>query len=535
MSGTPTHPKVRPADDAVTMVRSGDVVTVSASSGLGCPDEVLRALGERFAREGAPGGLTMLHPIAAGDMYGIKGIDHLARPGMIHRIVAGSYPSGPSRAEPPLIWQLIESGEIQAYNLPSGVMFQMHRAAAARQPGVLTQVGIDTFADPRLDGGAMNSATPRDLVSVENRGGQEWLFYPAITPDVAVIRATSADEHGNLTFEEEGSTLGALDQALAAHNNGGIVIAQVKRLSFGRTIYPQDVRVPGIVVDAVVVAPDQWQTTQTRYDPALAGRERRPLSTLEPLGEGIDAVIARRAAREVGDDEVVNLGFGISALVPRVLLAEGREDRVTWVLEQGAVGGVPLTGFAFGSAMNPQALLQSADQFTLLAGGGIDRALLSFLEVDEEGNVNVHHLPGRRHVTAGVGGFADITSAAPSIVFSGHFTAGPRRLRAVDGRLCIESDGPVAKFVKRVSAVTFSGRRARTLGQSVRYVTDRCVLELRESGLVVTEVAPGVDIRRDVLDRSQAQMSVAEDVRVMAADLYRALPGPGSGTQGAGT
>jgi acyl CoA:acetate/3-ketoacid CoA transferase len=518
--------KVRTAAEAAALVPDGAVVTVSSSSALGCPDEVLRALGERFAAEGSPGGLVMLHPIAAGDMYGVKGIDHLARPGMIRRVVAGSYPSGPSRSEPPLIWQLIERNEVEAYNLPSGVLFQMHRAAAARQPGVLSAVGLDTYVDPRHEGGAMNDVTPRDLVRLEHVDGREWLRYPALVPDVAIIRATTADEHGNLTYEEEASTLGALDQALAAHNHGGVVIAQVKRLATSRSIYPQNVRVPGILVDAVVVAPDQWQTTQTPYDPALAGRERRPLSDIEPLPHGIDAVIAARAAQEVGDGEIVNLGFGISALVPRVLLAQGRADSVTWVLEQGPVGGVPLTGFAFGCAINAEAFMTSADQFTLLAGGGMHRALLSFLEVDEEGNVNVHHLPRRRHVTAGVGGFADITSAAPALVFSGHFTAGSRRLHVGGGRLTIEVDGPVPKFVKRVSAVTFSGRRARATGQSVRYVTDRCVIELRDQGLVVVEIAPGVDVERDVLGRSEARLTVADDLRTMPTHLFDAPSGP---------
>jgi propionate CoA-transferase len=512
------------APEAGALIPDGAVVTVSSSSGLGCPDAVLRGIGERFAATGSPAGLTTVHPIAAGDMSGIKGIDHLVRPGLLARVIAGSYPSGPSSAEPPLIWQAIERDEIEAYNLPSGVLFQQHRAGAAGQPGVLTHVGLDTFVDPRRNGGRMNARTTEDIVRVQELDGAEWLYYPAVRPDVAVIRASTADEWGNLTFEEEGSTLGALDQAYAAHNNGGTVIAQVRRMAAGGSLHPQQVRVPGILVDAVVVDPDQLQTTGTRHDPALSGEIRRPLATLEPTPFSLERVIAARAADEIRDGEIVNLGFGISALVPRILVEEGRGGDVTWVIEQGAVGGVPLTGFAFGCSINPEALLSSVDQFTLLGGAGFDRAMLSFLEIDEEGSVNVHALPHRRHITAGVGGFADITSRARALVFSGNFTAGRRDIAAEDGRLVIRSDGRVPKLVKRVAEVTFSGRRALAQGQHVRYVTERCVLELRPDGMTVVELAPGADLQRDILDRAEFRLRVADDVGVMDPRLFTAGP-----------
>jgi acyl CoA:acetate/3-ketoacid CoA transferase len=495
-------------------------VTVSSSSGLGCPDEVLRGIGERFAQTGAPTGVTTVHPIAAGDMSGVRGIDHLVQPGLLARVIAGSYPSGPSSAEPPLIWQAIERDEIEAYNLPSGVLFQMHRAGAAGQPGVFTHVGTDTFIDPRHQGGRMNGRTEQDLVRVERLDGKEWLYYPAIRPDVAIIRASTADEWGNLTYEDEGSALGALDQAYAAHNNGGIVIAQVRNLAAGGSLHPQEVRVPGILVDAVVAAPDQLQTTETFYDPALSGQLRRPPGEIEPIQWSVEKVIARRAAMEIRPGEIVNLGFGVSALIPRILVEEEAGDEVTWVIEQGAVGGVPLTGFAFGCAMNPQALMSSADQFTLLQGAGFHRAMLSFLEIDEQGSVNVHLLPQRRHVTAGVGGFADITSRAKALVFSGSFSAGRAKLDVEDGRLLIQRDGQFAKFVKRVRESTFSGRRAQEQGQRVTYVTERCVMELRKEGLTVTEVAPGVDLRRDVIDRAEFELKVADDVCSMDRRLF---------------
>ena len=517
-------PEVLTARQSADLINDGDIITVNSSSGLGCPDAVLAGIGQRFAETASPRDLTSLHPIAAGDMSGIKGIDHIARPGLLSRVVAGSYPSGPSRAEPPRIWQMIENSEVEAYNFPSGVLYQMHRAAAAKQPGVFTKVGLDSFIDPLHTGGRMNAATPARYVRRAELDGQDWLYFEAITPDVAVIRATTADEHGNLTFEEEASPLGALDLAYAAHNAGGIVIAQVKRLAESGSLPPQAVRVPGILVDALVVAPEQLQTTQTHYDPAISGQLRRPLSALNRIPFSLEKAIARRAARELHSGEIVNLGFGVSALVPHVLVEEGLAGAVSWVIEQGAVGGVPLLDFVFGVAQNPDAIMQSADQFTLLQGGGFHRTMLSFLEIDEDGNVNVHHLPTRRHVTAGVGGFADIVSAAPEIVFVGSFTAGRRDIALVDASVTIREDGAHTKFVKAVSSPTFSGRRALDAGQKVTYVTERAVLALRPEGLTVIEVAPGVDLERDVLARSQFPLHVADDLTTMDADLFRPNP-----------
>jgi propionate CoA-transferase len=508
--------------EAARLIADSDVLTVSSSSGLGCPDAVLEAIGQRYAETGAPANLTSLHPIAAGDMYGIKGIDHLCRPGQLRRVVAGSLPSGGSKLDPPLIRQLIHSDQIQALNIPSGVLFQMHRAASTGQPGVLTEVGLGTYADPRFEGARMDVVTD-DFVQLMQIGGNDYLFYPAIKVNVAIIRATTADPHGNLSYEQECGTLGALDQAYAAHNNGGIVIAQVKRLS-DTQLPTQAVHVPGVLIDAIVVAPDQMQTTQTVYDPALSGEEHRDLDDVEPVEFGLEKIIARRAAAELQVDAIVNLGFGISAAVPRVLLEEGHAEDVTWVIEQGAVGGFPVTGFAFGCALNPQALVQSVDQFTLLQGGGFDVAMLSFLEVSGGGDVNVSYLPARPHVTAGVGGFNDIVTRAPKIVYSGYFTAGKKDIQIVDGRLEIVSDGSVAKFVPEVAQVSFSGEMARERRQDVLYVTERCVIQLAQSGLTVIEIAPGVDLERDVLAKAGVPLLVSPDLRLMSPALFRPEP-----------
>ncbi|WP_437773570.1 acyl CoA:acetate/3-ketoacid CoA transferase [Arthrobacter sp. KNU40] len=512
------------AREAAELINDDDVITVSSSSALGCPDSVLAGIGQRFEETSHPTNLTSVHPIAAGDMYGVKGIDHIARPGLLRKVIAGSYPSGPSSAEPPLIWQMIESEEVEAYNFPSGVIYQMHRTAAAKQPGVFTQVGLDTFIDPRLQGGRMNNTTPASHVETATVAGQEWLFFPSVIPNVAIIRATTADEYGNLTFEDEGSPLGALDLAYAAHNNGGVVIAQVKRLAEAGSLHPQHVKVPGILVDAIVIAEDQLQTTLTANDPAISGQLRRPLSSLPHVAFSIEKITARRAAQELKAGEIVNLGFGVSALVPHILVEEDQGREVSWVIEQGAVGGIPLLDFAFGCAQNPDAIMPSIDQFTLLQGGGFHRSLLSFLEIDRLGNVNVHHLPKKRHVTAGVGGFADITSSAPEIIFMGAFTAGRRDIVAGGNGLDIRTDGPFTKLVNDVSAVTFSGPRALARGQKVKYITERAVLELTGKGLVVTEIAPGVDLQKDVLDRSEFPLIVSDNLRTMDLALFADAP-----------
>jgi acyl CoA:acetate/3-ketoacid CoA transferase len=508
--------------EAARLIGDSDVITVSSSSGLGCPDAVLEAIGQRYAETGAPANLTTLHPIAAGDMYGIKGIDHLCRPGQLRRVLAGSYPSGGSKLDPPLIRQLIHNDQIQALNIPSGVLFQMHRAASTGQPGVLTEVGLGTYADPRLEGAKMNAVTD-DFVQLMQVGGNDYLFYPAVKVDVAIIRATTSDLHGNLSYEQECGTLGALDQAYAAHNNDGIVIAQVKRLSEVQ-LPTQAVHVPGILVDAIVVAPDQMQTTQTVYDPALSGEVHRDLDDIEPVEFGLEKVIARRAAAELQVDAVVNLGFGISAAIPRVLLEEGHAEDVTWVIEQGAVGGFPATGFAFGCALNPQALVQSADQFTLLQGGGFDVAMLSFLEVSGAGDVNVSYLAARPHVTAGVGGFNDIVTRAPKIVYSGYFTAGRKDIKIEDGQLKIISDGTIAKFVPEIAQISFSGEMARRRRQEVLYITERCVIELTYDGLTVIEIAPGVDLEKDILGKAGVPLLVSPDLQLMSAVLFRPEP-----------
>ena len=517
-------PKILSADQAAALIPDNAVVTVSSSSGLGCPDAMLAAIGRRFDATGHPRNLTTLHPIAAGDMWGIKGVDHIAKSGLLARILGGSYPSGPSSAEPPAIWKMITGNEIPAYNIPSGILFDMHREAAAKRPGVLTKIGMDTFVDPAREGCAMNGrAAETPIVRKVEFDGEDWLYFKTIVPEVAIIRATTADERGNLSYEHEGGYLGPLDQALAVRNNGGIVIAQVKRLAESGTLKPQNVLVPGVLVDAIVVAPDQMQTTQTPYEPAISGEIFRPLSSFEIPEFGVSKVIARRVAQELRHGDAVNIGFGISANVPRILIEEGRHGEVTWVIEQGAVGGVPLLDFQFGCASNAEAIMPSPYQFTYFQGAGFDASLLSFLQIDREGSVNVSKLGVRPHVTAGAGGFVDITARARRIIFSGFFTAAAG-LAVENGALVISREGKVRKLVEAVEHVSFSGRRAVAQGQDITYVSERCVLKLTDKGVVVTEIAPGVDLESDVLAHAEFPLGVADDLKTMDAALFRPEP-----------
>ena len=514
------RPKVLTASEAARLIPDGAIVTVSSSSALGCPDAMLEAIGARFDAEGHPRNLTTLHPIAAGDMWGVKGIDHIAKPGCLARVLAGSYPSGPSSAEPPRIWRMISDDAIPAYNVPSGILFDIHREAAAKRPGVLTKVGMDTFVDPKREGCAMNAkAAAEPIVSRVEFAGEDWLFFPTITPNVAIIRATTADERGNLSYEHEGGILGPLDQALAVRNNGGLVIAQVKRLAAAGTLRPHDVVVPGVLVDVIVVAPDQLQTTHTPYEPAISGEIFRPLSSFEIPKFDVAKVIARRVAQELRDGDAVNIGFGISANVPRILIEEGRHGSVTWVIEQGAVGGVPLLDFQFGCASNAEAIVQSPAQFTYFQGAGFDMSMLSFLQIDRFGSVNVSKLGVRPHVTAGAGGFVDITARAKKIVFSGYFTAGAG-LAIDDGALVIKKEGRVRKLVEEVEQVSFSGPRAVIQGQEILYVTERCVLRLEREGVTVVELAPGADLERDVLAQAEFPLRVAPDLKTMDKALF---------------
>lgn len=516
--------KLVSAAQAVAAIKDGAVVTVSSSSALGCPDKVLAALGQRFRDTGHPKAITTIHPIAAGDMYGVKGVDHIAQDGLLARVIGGSYPSGGSNLPMPEIWKMVTEDRIPAYNVPSGILFDMHRDVAARKAGVLTKVGLETFVDPLREGCAMNArAAAAPIVARVEFGGETWLHFPNIVPDVCILRATTADETGNLTYEHEGATLGGLDQAIATRNHGGLVIAQVKRMTAAGSLRPHDVRVPGHLIDLIVLDPDQKQTTETAYDPAISGEIMRPWASFHLAEHGVEKVIARRAAMELRRGQTANLGFGISAMVPRILLEEGHAQAVTWAIEQGAVGGMPLTGFAFGCASNADAFMPAPNQFSYFQGGGFDMSFLSFLEVDRMGNVNVSKLGKKPYLTAGCGGFVDITAHAKKIIFSGWFEAGAEIELSQTG-LRVLRPGKFAKMVEAVEHVTYAGQRGRRMGQEVIYVTERCVMQLGDAGLVAVEIMPGIDPARDIVAASQGRVTVSAAAKPMPLALLSTKP-----------
>lgn len=366
-------------------------------------------------------------------------------------------------------------------------------------------------------------AAAEPIVSRVEFGGQTWLHFPNIVPDVCILRATTADENGNLTYEHEGAYLGGLSQAIATRNHGGLVIAQVKRMTAAGSLRPHDVRVPGHLVDLIVIDPDQKQTTETPYDPAISGQIMRPWASFALAEHGVEKVIARRAAMELKRGMTANLGFGISAMVPRILLEEGHPEAVTWAIEQGAVGGMPLTGFAFGCASNADAFMPSPEQFTYFQGGGFDVSFLSFMEVDVEGNVNVSKLGKKPYLTAGCGGFVDITAHAKKIVFSGWFEAGAQ-IALTETGLKVAQPGKFTKMVDAVEHVTFAGHRAREQGQDVLYVTERCVMRLGDSGLVATEIMPGIEPQPDIVAASAGRVRVADNATVMPLSLLSPEP-----------
>ncbi len=480
------------ADEAIALIRDNDVVTTTGFVQSCIPEALHAALEKRFVDTGAPRDLTLIMCAGAGDSKGL-GTGRLHHPGLLKRVIAANFGRMPKVAE------AAQENKICGYNLPQGVISQLYRACAAGQPGLFSKVGLHTYVDPRLDGGKVNDVTQEDIVKLVEVEGEEWLFYKATKIDVAFIRATSADPSGNLSMEKEALTLDSLAQAMAAYNNDGLVIAQVERIVEQGSLKPKDVKVPGILVDCVVVAdpPEMHRMNYgTMYDPALSGEIRIPVEGMPKMPLDARKIIARRAAFELPPNGAVNLGVGVPDGVAAIANEEKVTPYITLTTEAGAVGGVLAGGSSFGSSANAHAVIDQNTMFDFYDGGGLDLTCLGMAECDEQGNVNTSRFGGRLN---GCGGFINISQNSRAVVFAGTLTAGGLKVAIEDGNLKIVQEGRAKKFVKQVEQITFSGAFAQERHQPVLYVTERCVFQLTPGGLELIEVARGIDIEEDIL------------------------------------
>lgn len=507
--------KLTSADECAAAIPDGATVAVSGSGGgLMEPDFLLAAIERRFLSTGHPRDLTVVHALGIGKV-GAQGMNRLAHESLVKRVIGGHWTWSPA------MQALARDDKIEAYTLPAGVIMLLLREIGAGRPGLITHIGLDTFADPRHGGGACNARATQSLSELIELDGRTLIRYRPFQIDFGIVRASQADERGNLSCAREAADIDVRAVALAAHNSGGKVFAQVQATAPRGSVPARLVTVPGILVDAVVVDPDQTQTHLGGYDPALWG-EAGPRSTPRPSTdgpEGIRRVIASRAADEIVPGASVNFGFGIPGGIPTLLAERGLRDEIWVTVEQGMHNGQLLDGHLFGAARYPDAIVSSVDQFDFYSGGGIDIAFLGMGEMDGEGNVNVSRL-GRDVV--GPGGFVDITQRAKTVVFCGAFEAKGLRYDWIDGGLKVAKAGAVPKLVDRVREITFSGRNARETGQSVLYVTERAVFRLEADGIALIEVANGIDVEADVIDRLGFTPSIPRPPAEMAAHHFAA-------------
>ncbi|PWT84955.1 MAG: acyl CoA:acetate/3-ketoacid CoA transferase [Proteobacteria bacterium] len=516
--------KVVSTADAVRLIRDGDTLATGGFVGIGFAEEIAIAIEQRFIASrdpeastiGHPRDLTLVYAAGQGDGHE-RGVNHLAHVGLVKKIIGGHWGLVPK------LQHLAVTNQIEAYNLPQGVITHLFRDIAARRPAHITRVGLGTFVDPRSGGGKLNERTKEDIVRLIEIDGEECLLYKTFPINVGIIRATTGDPDGNLTMEKEALTLEALAIAMAAHNSGGIVIAQVERVAESGSLNPRQVKVPGVMVDCVVVAQpaNHWQTFATQYNPAYSAEIRARAGSLPAMQHGTRKIIARRAALELKPNSVVNLGIGMPEGVAAIANEEKIADLITLTAEPGVIGGIPASGMDFGAATNTQAVIDQPYQFDFYDGGGLDVAFLGLAQADQSGSLNVSKFGPR---VAGAGGFINISQNAKKVVFTGTFVAGALEIECAGGSLRILRDGEIRKFVRKVEHVTFSGDVARREAKPVLYITERCVFRLTEGGLELTEIAPGIDLERDILAKMDFEPAIPRKPALMDPRIFAAEP-----------
>lgn len=501
------------AQEAVDLVKDGDTLCTCGFVGNSLPEALYKAIEKKFLETGYPQNITLFYPASQGSRNGTGG-DHFAHEGLVKRVIAGHLNTAPKLGE------LCLANKCEGYNLPQGALEYVIRDAAGHRPGTITHVGLGTFVDPRNGGGKINARTTEDLVEVIKVGDEEKLLYKAFPINIAFLRGTYADEYGNVTLEKEVATIEVTSIAQAVINNGGKVIVQVEKIVKGGTLDPRLVQIPGIYVHAIVEVVDMKDHEQSvghEYNPALCGEVRAPEGSVEMIPLSNKKVIGRRAAMELVKDTVVNLGVGTPEYVAQVASEEGIASYMTLTVESGAIGGSPQGGARFGATLNPDAIIDQNSQFDFYDGGGLDMAFLGLAECDEQGNINVSRFGPK---IPGCGGFINITQNAKKVFFCGTFTAGGLKERIEDGKLIIDQEGRQRKFIKQVEQVTFSGKYAIKTKQPVLYITERAVFELKEGGLNLIEVAPGIDIQTQIIDLMDFVPTIDKNIKIMDTRLF---------------
>ncbi len=507
--------KVVSAADAAVLIKDGDTLTTSGFVGIGVPEELLCAIEARFLRTGHPRDLSLVFAAGQGDGKN-RGLNRLGHVNLLRRVVGGHWGLIPKVAK------LAVEGQIEAWNLPQGCISQLYRDVAAGKPGMISTVGLETFVDPRQDGGAINDISIEPQVELINIRGEEMLFYLAPKLTVALLRGTTADESGNITMEREALIIDNLAQAMAVKNAGGVVIVQVERLARSGSLSARDIQIPGIFVDAVVVsrAENHMQTYQTAFSHAFTNRIRPVEGEIAAMPMDTRKIIARRCAFELPVNGVINLGIGMPEGIASVAAEEGILDHITLTTEPGVIGGQPASGMDFGAAVDTDAIISQNAQFDFYDGGGLDMACLGLAQADINGNVNVSRFGSR---LAGAGGFINISQNAKSLVFAGSFMAKGTIINIKEGRLIIEKEGVESKFLSQVEQITFAGIRAARMNQSVIYVTERCVFKLGKDGMELIEIAPGVDLQNDILSQMDFTPLINE-IKEMDPRIFRDEP-----------